>query len=465
MYQFNYLLTPVVLLTVMQVCGFAMEQGIYIRTNPRIIDVHRRDVWNIIGNGKGIMAISYPVPMITPTQDTGYTNLNVSRGGNELWWIHPITGNRSLTAVFEGRSLNGIVFAEVFYNYTLYDVQIDWSKITTIYEYDKRNPFHQHYTGTVQEWIQPNNPLMKEKAKKLWEESKDYLEFARKAFDHVRATFAKGEQIGYDSGVDVMVLHGKGVCNGFSRYYVSLMRAGGIPARGVIGAEFKEDGSSVTFHSWSEFYLENYGWIPVDATWNRFGVLKNNFVILGNDREAQVWKVVNGQMSIAIGSPYSITLSRDLHGAKIVSHEHKSLITRIVRPPQNIFEAAEKGTVQDVEYFVKNGADVNAKNKHGKTPLIVAAEINPNVEVTKYLITHGADVHAKRNDNGATALHSAAWNYQNQRKHSTVEIMKYLIAQGADVNAKMRDGQTPLDFASGDEAAILRAAGGKSGRE
>jgi len=33
-------------------------------------------------------------------------------------------------------------------------------------------------------------------------------------------------------------------------------------------------------HRWAEFYLPNYGWIPVDATWRQFGRLGNNRVIL-----------------------------------------------------------------------------------------------------------------------------------------------------------------------------------------
>ena len=50
----------------------------------------------------------------------------------------------------------------------------------------------------------------------------------------------------------------------------------------------------------------------------------------------------------------------------------------------------------------------------------------------------GADVNAK-NESGVTPLLWAAW-----KGHK--EVAELLIANGADVNAKNEDGETPLDF-------------------
>lgn len=61
---------------------------------------------------------------------------------------------------------------------------------------------------------------------------------------------------------------GVGDCSEYSYLFVALCRAAGIPARIQAGFAFytsnetTEDG-----HMWTEYYLENYGWIPVDATW------------------------------------------------------------------------------------------------------------------------------------------------------------------------------------------------------
>jgi ankyrin repeat protein len=45
------------------------------------------------------------------------------------------------------------------------------------------------------------------------------------------------------------------------------------------------------------------------------------------------------------------------------------------------------------------------------------------------------------------------------------EIVELLIATGADVNAKNKEGRTPLNWASGETANLLRKHGGKTAKE
>lgn len=47
---------------------------------------------------------------------------------------------------------------------------------------------------------------------------------------------------------------------------------------------------------------------------------------------------------------------------------------------KDIFEAVEKGTAEDVRFFIEQGADVNAKDKNGKTPLDYVEIARKNVE-------------------------------------------------------------------------------------
>jgi cytohesin len=97
--------------------------------------------------------------------------------------------------------------------------------------------------------------------------------------------------------------------------------------------------------------------------------------------------------------------------------------------------AATAGDAEAVKEFLAAGADVNAKDDNGWTPLHYAAG-NGHKEVAELLIAKDADVNAKT-DIGRTPLHAAAYSGHK-------EIAELLIANGADVNAKRAGGVTPL---------------------
>ena len=151
-----------------------------------------------------------------------------------------------------------------------------------------------------------------------------------------------------------------------------------------------------------------------------------------------------------------------------------------------------------VEYLILNGANVNASDNNGKTPLIWAA--SNSLESAKLLITHGADVNAKANDGmtpflqsifgalsgkvpiemcellrergakinatltgnsakGWSALHYAAME-------GDTELVQYLIRCGANVNKASAEGSTPLFLAkmegNNEIVKILKRAGARN---
>jgi len=59
-----------------------------------------------------------------------------------------------------------------------------------------------------------------------------------------------------------------------------------------------------------------------------------------------------------------------------------------------LLEAARKGDARRVRELLDRGADVNARDKRGFTPLHVAA-VNDHVDVAKLLLEHGADIDAR----------------------------------------------------------------------
>jgi hypothetical protein len=104
---------------------------------------------------------------------------------------------------------------------------------------------------------------------------------------------------------------------------------------------------------------------------------------------------------------------------------------------EDFFALCQNGTLEEVGRAIKSGANVNAKNGYGVTPLMRAVFEN-DLEIIELLIKKGADVNAQ-NENGYSVL-MAALDHEKP-----VEVIHLLRQNGADVKAKNKEGQTALD--------------------
>jgi ankyrin repeat protein len=111
-----------------------------------------------------------------------------------------------------------------------------------------------------------------------------------------------------------------------------------------------------------------------------------------------------------------------------------------------LLEGCESGDYNKVRLAINFGADLEAKNNYGLTPLHLASRLN-HIEIAKLLIDRGADLEAKTNG-GWTPLHLASDN-------NNIETAKLLIERGADVEAKTNGGRTPLRKAQSEEMRDL----------
>lgn len=110
--------------------------------------------------------------------------------------------------------------------------------------------------------------------------------------------------------------------------------------------------------------------------------------------------------------------------------------------------------------LIKRGADVNAHDEDGVTPLPLAL-IGGAFEVADLLIAHGADVNAKDAD-GWAPLHFLADFLANTSASeidaewiaNTIDAVSWLFENGANINAKDEYGNTPLHMTGASNASV-----------
>ncbi|MDR0564096.1 MAG: ankyrin repeat domain-containing protein [Azoarcus sp.] len=114
----------------------------------------------------------------------------------------------------------------------------------------------------------------------------------------------------------------------------------------------------------------------------------------------------------------------------------KQKVTRATISNEEFLRLCASGNVQQIQAAIRNGANVNARDKQGVTPLIVAAMRNGHPEIITALLKAGADVHAQSKDR-MSSLFVAASN-------GNFEIVTILLNAGADVNVRDKEESTPL---------------------
>ncbi|ESO86950.1 hypothetical protein LOTGIDRAFT_128209 [Lottia gigantea] len=97
--------------------------------------------------------------------------------------------------------------------------------------------------------------------------------------------------------------------------------------------------------------------------------------------ESVVWSVKNG----------------DLPEVKTALEEQKGLQNETISGRKLIHFAADYGQPEMIEFLVHKGADVNALDSHGITPLC-AAVFEGHVKCVKILLEKGADKNGKAPD-------------------------------------------------------------------
>ena len=183
--------------------------------------------------------------------------------------------------------------------------------------------------------------------------------------------------------------------------------------------------------------------------------------------EGQVKSLVEGTTKVSLISCAYLQLN-DL-GLELLNEDHSHIFLSDGNKNTALHAAAERGNLKMVEILVFRGAEINALNERGETPLDLALHAGPwkrepGLEIVVLLINHGARVDlftaAQMGNNseiqeqskdgdfdvngfdnrGRTALFHASRN-------NHLETVRLILSLGADPNLVCEDGQTPLSTA------------------
>ena len=227
--------------------------------------------YTVMGNISGIRLVSLmPTPITNEYQEIS----SIASNCGEF-----IDINKANKVLFFDGSFDGTTFdvAESFM-YKTKPIRIDFSKKGNKNEVTGVDPGE--FLGSDGTYIDVHNSTIVSLGDQLWEESADALDYAKRCYEYVASHY------NYINGswrtLATIIQAGGGECGDFTTLFVNLMRYKGIPARHNIGVWVGGG-----YHVWPDFYLEDYGWVPVDPTFKNsnpsedyFGIYGGNLIIV-----------------------------------------------------------------------------------------------------------------------------------------------------------------------------------------
>ncbi len=209
------------------------------------------------------------------------------------------------------------------YHVTLYPVYVDMEQFDKLYPYDTTSDLYRRYTSGDGKFIDFKQPFIRKVSNELWKSSDGHvLRYAYACYLHVAENF---RYLNANTGIHPMasILQSRGGdCGNLSSVFVTLLRAKGIPAKHVVTV--RPDG---TYHVWADFYLEKYGWIPVDVSarqadpqGNYFGYCKGDGVVVSEDICTQIQSEPKKMYNAVLLQTYCYWYSCKGASRKITTH-------------------------------------------------------------------------------------------------------------------------------------------------
>ena len=193
---------------------------------------------------------------------------------------------------------------------TLYETRTIFSRVLEFYPY-RDDVTRTAYKGRNGDYIIPDASGIITMIEQFQDGAENNLDFAKRAFTYVTDNFACDKVAWRVRPLEEVIREKRGSPAGLSSVFISMLRFRGIPARHVAAVDL--DGKA---HTFAEFFLETYGWVPVDVG---RAILANDKRYFGNTRRSDRLIVMARDINLTVK-----TLSRFGHPGerKLASLQH-----------------------------------------------------------------------------------------------------------------------------------------------
>jgi len=212
------------------------------------------------------------VPLIRNETARHYAILyNVSSSKGKPVILNDDSGN--LYASWNNIAIHGKETLTVELNYYILSLGTQYViDSSLIEEYNKTSEFYKKFTQP-EKLIESTNTDIISTAKNIVSNTTNPYEKVSKIYSFV-VTHLRYVAQEEEKGAYWALKNGIGDCSEYSYLFVALCRAAGIPAKIQAGFAFHTINEILSDgHMWAEYYIENYGWIPLDATWRLFSTI------------------------------------------------------------------------------------------------------------------------------------------------------------------------------------------------
>lgn len=212
------------------------------------------EVDRVKGAPDGTLDLWVPEPILTPAQ----REVEAIRSPSPLWSDY-LGLSRFILTDFEPEAAQRIELMYWVERYAL-ETRIDATRV--IETYDTRRKLYREYTAADRFVPSDDESIIQAARSAAGGETNPYLQ-ARSVYLFVLTQMTYDGKSPGKSILDAFIA-ARGDSRDYSVLYCAMLRSLGIPARPVAGVLVYDTRRTRTHH-WAEFYLEGYGWIPVDA--------------------------------------------------------------------------------------------------------------------------------------------------------------------------------------------------------